>query len=90
MTIRGRTLIFYQIEVEDAGRYECLARNRYDRNVTAVAEVIVNGRYNSDSFISKPYSLWIIDQITELVFRVFNNDITIQRYLSSNYQPLSF
>lgn len=54
MDMRGHTLIFNQIEVEDAGRYQCLARNRYDSNVTAVAEVIVSGRYKSDSFISKP------------------------------------
>lgn len=54
MEMRGNTLKFHQIEVEDAGRYECLARTRYDTNVTAVAEVIVNGGYTSDFFISKP------------------------------------
>lgn len=45
--MRGATLIFHQIEVEDAGGYECLARSRY-ANVTAEAEVIVSGMYTSD------------------------------------------
>ncbi|CAH0716594.1 unnamed protein product, partial [Brenthis ino] len=38
---RGSALIFRQIEVEDAGKYECFAMNRV-ANATAVAEVIVN------------------------------------------------
>lgn len=46
METRGNTLTFHQIEVEDAGRYQCFARNRYGTNATADAEVIVNGRYN--------------------------------------------
>lgn len=41
--IRGATLIFHQIEVEDAGQYECLARNAI-ANASAVAEVIVSGK----------------------------------------------
>ncbi|CAK1588065.1 unnamed protein product [Parnassius mnemosyne] len=39
--IRGSTLIFHQIEVEDAGQYECFARNTF-ANASAVAEVIVS------------------------------------------------
>ncbi|XP_048488585.1 basement membrane-specific heparan sulfate proteoglycan core protein isoform X3 [Plutella xylostella] len=38
---RHSTLIFHQIEVEDAGQYECFAKNRI-ANVTGVAEVKVN------------------------------------------------
>lgn len=55
MDMRGNTLIFHQIEVEDAGEYQCLVRTRYNIDVTAVAEVIViNRKYNYDSFISMP------------------------------------
>lgn len=54
MDMRGRTLIFHQIEEEDAGTYQCLARNRDGANITAVAEVIVSGTYKSDSIIIKP------------------------------------
>ncbi|XP_045489882.1 basement membrane-specific heparan sulfate proteoglycan core protein isoform X8 [Pieris rapae] len=39
--IRDSTLLFRQIEVEDAGKYECFAMNRL-ANATAIAEVIVN------------------------------------------------
>ncbi|XP_045541991.1 basement membrane-specific heparan sulfate proteoglycan core protein isoform X1 [Papilio machaon] len=39
--IRGSTLIFRQIEVEDAGQYECFAQNPI-ANASAVAEVIVS------------------------------------------------
>lgn len=42
MQTRGSTLIFRQIEVEDAGRYECFAKNRV-ANASAVAQVIVSG-----------------------------------------------
>ncbi|XP_073959826.1 contactin-5-like [Choristoneura fumiferana] len=38
---RGSTLIFRQIEVEDAGRYECFTKNRV-ANASAVAQVIVS------------------------------------------------
>lgn len=38
----GRMLIFRNIEVEDAGKYECVARNSI-ANVTAIAEVVVTG-----------------------------------------------
>lgn len=38
--IRDSLLIFHQIEVEDAGEYECFARNRI-ANASAKAEVIV-------------------------------------------------
>ncbi|XP_068617476.1 basement membrane-specific heparan sulfate proteoglycan core protein isoform X3 [Battus philenor] len=39
--IRGSILIFHQIEVEDAGEYECIARSPI-ANSSAVAEVIVS------------------------------------------------
>ncbi|XP_045509969.1 basement membrane-specific heparan sulfate proteoglycan core protein isoform X5 [Colias croceus] len=39
--IRNSMLIFRQIEVEDAGKYECFAMNRVT-NATAIAEVKVN------------------------------------------------
>uniref|UniRef100_A0A2A4JY62 Hemolin n=1 Tax=Heliothis virescens TaxID=7102 RepID=A0A2A4JY62_HELVI len=39
---RSSRLIFHQIEVEDAGRYECMARSRY-ANTSAIAEVVVSG-----------------------------------------------
>lgn len=38
------TLIFHEIEVEDAGQYECFARN-YVGQATATAEVVVSGKY---------------------------------------------
>uniref|UniRef100_A0A2A4JYR7 Hemolin n=1 Tax=Heliothis virescens TaxID=7102 RepID=A0A2A4JYR7_HELVI len=38
---RSSRLIFHQIEVEDAGRYECMARSRY-ANTSAIAEVVVS------------------------------------------------
>ncbi|XP_047041100.1 basement membrane-specific heparan sulfate proteoglycan core protein-like isoform X2 [Helicoverpa zea] len=38
---RSSRLIFHQIEVEDAGRYECMARSRY-ANSSAIAEVVVS------------------------------------------------
>ncbi|XP_022832802.1 basement membrane-specific heparan sulfate proteoglycan core protein-like isoform X3 [Spodoptera litura] len=38
---RSSRLIFNQIEVEDAGRYECFARSRY-ANASAIAEVVVS------------------------------------------------
>ncbi|KAL4717631.1 hypothetical protein ACJJTC_000780, partial [Scirpophaga incertulas] len=40
--VRESTLIFNQIEVEDAGEYKCFAKNRV-ANASASAEVIVNG-----------------------------------------------
>lgn len=49
--IRDSTLLFRQIEVEDAGKYECFAMNII-ANATAIAEVIVNGK------IFRPLTLW--------------------------------
>lgn len=43
MEVRNESLIFHEIEVEDAGEYECLAMSRY-ANRSAVAEVIVSGK----------------------------------------------
>jgi hypothetical protein len=40
--VRGTTLIFNRIEVEDAGVYECVARNRI-KSAKSPAEVIVSG-----------------------------------------------
>lgn len=40
---RGSTLIFRQIEVEDAGKYECIAMNSI-ANASGIAEVIVSGK----------------------------------------------
>lgn len=42
--IQDRTLIFHKIEIEDAGEYECFARNRV-ANASAIAEVRVSGKY---------------------------------------------
>lgn len=39
--IQDRTLIFHKIEIEDAGEYECFARNRV-ANASAIAEVRVS------------------------------------------------
>lgn len=42
MDVRNNMLIFHQIEVDDAGEYQCTARSRH-ANATAIAEVIVSG-----------------------------------------------
>ncbi|XP_050360623.1 basement membrane-specific heparan sulfate proteoglycan core protein isoform X7 [Nymphalis io] len=39
--VQDRTLIFHNIEIEDAGEYECFARNRV-ANASAIAEVRVS------------------------------------------------
>nr|XP_032526331.1 basement membrane-specific heparan sulfate proteoglycan core protein [Danaus plexippus plexippus] len=54
----GSTLIFHQIEVEDAGDYECFAMNRI-ANATAVAKVIVSeetDRTTSESHDNEQYA----------------------------------
>ncbi|CAK1554719.1 unnamed protein product [Leptosia nina] len=56
--IRDSTLLFRQIEVEDAGKYECFAMNRV-ANATAIAEVIVNeeaDRATSESHDNEQYA----------------------------------
>ncbi|KAJ8737311.1 hypothetical protein PYW07_000582 [Mythimna separata] len=45
---RSSRLIFHHIEVEDAGRYECIARSRY-ANASAIAEVVVSGPRDPNS-----------------------------------------
>lgn len=41
---RGNKLYFHQIEVLDAGKYVCVARNRI-ANTSSDAEVVVNGKW---------------------------------------------
>ncbi|XP_049885171.1 basement membrane-specific heparan sulfate proteoglycan core protein-like isoform X3 [Pectinophora gossypiella] len=56
--MRGPSLVFHQIEVEDAGQYECFARSRYG-NASAVAEVIVSeesDRATSESHENEQYA----------------------------------
>ncbi|XP_037299981.1 basement membrane-specific heparan sulfate proteoglycan core protein isoform X7 [Manduca sexta] len=56
--IRGSTLIFHRIEIEDAGKYECFARNKY-ANISAIAEVVVteeSDRTSSQSHDNEQYA----------------------------------
>ncbi|XP_052746482.1 basement membrane-specific heparan sulfate proteoglycan core protein isoform X2 [Bicyclus anynana] len=55
---RGRTLIFRQIEIEDAGEYECIATNSI-ANASGTAEVIVSedtDRATSESYDNEQFA----------------------------------
>ncbi|XP_050682975.1 basement membrane-specific heparan sulfate proteoglycan core protein isoform X5 [Leptidea sinapis] len=51
----GSVLTFRQIEVEDAGEYECFAENEVGR-VRSIAEVIVNNRTPSESHDNEQFA----------------------------------
>ncbi|KOB69321.1 Terribly reduced optic lobes [Operophtera brumata] len=56
--VRNATLIFQQIEVEDAGKYECVARNRW-ANASATAEVIVVEESDVAGTVSHEHEQWV-------------------------------
>nr|XP_026490200.1 basement membrane-specific heparan sulfate proteoglycan core protein isoform X1 [Vanessa tameamea] len=50
--VQDRTLIFHKIEIEDAGEYECFARNRV-ANASAIAEVRVSEETDRATSVSR-------------------------------------
>ncbi|CAH4038666.1 unnamed protein product [Pieris brassicae] len=87
--IRDSTLLFRQIEVEDAGKYECFAMNRL-ANATAIAEVIVNGsRDEAPALVSidQPRRPFRVREKVEVLCRARSRNIRVswERYNTNQY-----
>ncbi|XP_038216735.1 basement membrane-specific heparan sulfate proteoglycan core protein-like isoform X6 [Zerene cesonia] len=77
--IRDSMLIFRQIEVEDAGEYECFAMNRVT-NATAIAEVKVNGNRDEAPAlvgIDQPRRAFRVGEKVEVLCRARSPDIRV-------------
>ncbi|XP_069364961.1 basement membrane-specific heparan sulfate proteoglycan core protein isoform X10 [Maniola hyperantus] len=86
---RGPTLIFRQIEVEDAGQYECIALNSI-ANASGIAEVIVSGpRDTAEALVAidQPRRTYRAGERIEILCRGKSRDISVkwERYGTNQY-----
>ncbi|KAJ0183614.1 hypothetical protein K1T71_000037 [Dendrolimus kikuchii] len=78
--IRDRMLIFHNIEVEDAGRYECIARTRI-ANASGIAEVMVTGAPESPAqlvSIDQPRRMFRVGENVNVLCRSQSRDVRVK------------